>query len=172
MALGIMDDAILFAFEQAFVDRLQCVPMAVRFKLDLAGVKITLRQWSRLSVQARHELLLSPCGAPEDVGRYRALLTALLSDQGEIHGPLPPGSTVPWEDARSTPPQVRHFAASRGAPAPSDVQWRALSPLQRFTLLKLSRDNHDNVNFIPALGEFGLYGDPQDGPDASYAARS
>jgi len=28
--------------------------------------------------------------------------------------------------------------------------------LQRFTLLKLSRESHDNVNFIPALREFKL----------------
>ena len=33
---------------------------------------------------------------------------------------------------------------------------RRLTVLQRFVLLKLSRDNHDNVNFVPALREFGL----------------
>jgi hypothetical protein len=27
--------------------------------------------------------------------------------------------------------------------------------------LKLSRDKHDNVNFLPAMGEFGLYAEPR-----------
>jgi hypothetical protein len=48
------------------------------------------------------------------------------------------------------------FAISKGLAAPAPEQWRALSELERFVLVKLSRDNHDNVNFVPALGEFGL----------------
>ena len=41
----------------------------------------------------------------------------------------------------------------------TDGDWNALTPLQRFTLLKLSRDSHDNINFVPALVEFGLAGE-------------
>jgi hypothetical protein len=35
-------------------------------------------------------------------------------------------------------------------------QWAALSPLQRFALIKLSRSSHENSNFLPALKEFQL----------------
>jgi hypothetical protein len=38
-------------------------------------------------------------------------------------------------------------------------QWASLLPLQRFALIKLSRSNHENHNFVPALQEFGLLGD-------------
>ena len=31
-----------------------------------------------------------------------------------------------------------------------------LHQLERFVLVKLSRDHHDNLNFVPALREFGL----------------
>ena len=40
--------------------------------------------------------------------------------------------------------------------ADRQAQRHALSPLQRFTLVKLSRAKHDNVNFVPAMREFGL----------------
>jgi Conserved nitrate reductase-associated protein (Nitr_red_assoc) len=33
-------------------------------------------------------------------------------------------------------------------------QWATLTPDQRFALLKLSRSNHENRNFLPALKEF------------------
>ena len=35
-------------------------------------------------------------------------------------------------------------------------QWKELSPLQRFALIKLSRRGHENRNFYPALQEFKL----------------
>ena len=44
-----MNDTQLFAFESDFVATLRCVPMAVRFKLDRCGIKLSLRQWSRFS---------------------------------------------------------------------------------------------------------------------------
>jgi hypothetical protein len=31
-----------------------------------------------------------------------------------------------------------------------------LTPLQRFALIKLTRSQHENNNFLPALIEFGL----------------
>jgi hypothetical protein len=134
--------------------------MAVRFKLDLCGVKLALRQWSRLSPDDRLGLLMSPCDTPAEAADYRARLVRLIGEKagGEVK-PLPEGSTVPWEEGERTPQAVAAFAATVAVAAPSDRAWSRLTPLQRFVLLKLSRDNHDNVNFRPALEEFGLYGE-------------
>ncbi len=89
---------------------------------------------------------------------YRRLLVELLEARTrEPAKSLPPGSTVPWEDGGATPQAVATFSRTLGVTPPSDVEWSRLSPLRRFVLLKLCRDNHDNVNFIPALREFGLY---------------
>ena len=152
------EHARLFAFEDDFVNTLRCVPMAVRFKLDLAGVKLSLRQWSRLRPEERRELLLSPCGRLEEIGPYRQRLADLIALRtGEAAKPLPPGSTVPWRTADRVPAAVEDFARSVGAEPPTREEWMRLTPLERFVLLKLSRDNHDNVNFIPALKEFSLY---------------
>jgi len=69
---------------------------------------------------------------------------------------LPVASRPAWEHAGRVPEQVIAWAAKVGVPAPSARQWRRLSPLQRFALLKLSLPGHDNDNFVPALREFGL----------------
>jgi hypothetical protein len=152
-----MNEIALFDFESDFVATLRCIPMAVRFKLDRVGVKLSLRQWSRLNGDERQALLLAPCQSSIELGQYRGHLVRLLNAQGQQDAaPLPPGATVEWGERDRTPDQVRSFALDAGVQAPSDTAWRRLTDLQRFALLKLSRDNHDNVNFIPALREFGL----------------
>ncbi|PZR33683.1 MAG: hypothetical protein DI526_12750 [Caulobacter segnis] len=149
--------ARLFAFEQDFVDSLRCVPMAVRFKLDRVGIKLTLRQWSRLTRQDRQELLLSPCSSDREVARWRALLETLVALRAdEPIKPLPPIDDAPWERVGEVPAAVATFALSKGLTPPPLEAWRALALLERYALVKLSREGHDNVNFAPALREFGL----------------
>ncbi len=156
-----MNDTTLFAFEDDFVATLRCIPMAVRFKLDLCGVKLSLRQWSRLSAEDRRELLMTPCDRPAEAETYRRQLTHLIEEKtGGGVKPLPEGSTVPWDQPERTPEAVKVFAASIDVAPPADLAWSGLTPLQRFVLLKLSRDNHDNVNFLPAMAEFKLYAGP------------
>lgn len=143
----------LFAFENDFVESLRCVPMAVRLKLDRAGVKLTLRQWSRFAVEERHALLHQTCDSPESIAAYRALLHDLVQRTGGCAAPLPEPFSPTW-NAPTPPDAVTAFARSRDVTAPSAAEWRSLSELERFVLVKLSRDNHDNVNFAPALAEF------------------
>ena len=61
----------------------------------------------------------------------------------------------PWDDP-DIPNQVTRKASEFGAVPPTPSQWRALTPLQRFALIKLSRDGEHGRNFMPALREFEL----------------
>ena len=152
-----MNDAALFAFESDFVASLRCIPMAVRFKLDHCGIKLTLRQWSRFTRADRQALLVAPCDSRGEVEAYRAALVDLVA--ARAHEAATPLATPPcgqWDDLLATPPVVAEYARSLGLRAPGVAQWRALTTLQRFVLIKLTRDSHDNVNFAPALREFGL----------------
>lgn len=159
--------ARLFAFEQDFVDSLRCVPMAVRFKLDRVGIKLTLRQWSRLTRQDRQELLLSPCSCDREVASWRALLKTLVALRAdEPIKPLPPIDDAPWERVGEVPAAVATFALSKGLAPPPLEAWRTLALLERYALVKLSREGHDNVNFAPALREFGLRASPEQRCDA------
>ena len=151
-----MSAAQLFEFESDFVDTLRCVPMAVRMKLDLCGIKLTLRQWSRLTVGDRVELLHAPCTQPQEISDFRDRLAALVERRsGEAARPLAQAACEAWRNS-TTPSAIRDYAAKLGMQAPGDQAWSSLTDLQRFALAKLARDNHDNVNFVPALREFGL----------------
>lgn len=152
-----MNNAQLFAFEDDFVATLRCIPMAVRLKLDRSGIKLSLRQWSRFTRDDRRELLDLPCTAGGEVSVYRERLVELVSLRArEEARALPMPVAAPWEAAGATPAVVTTYARSVGVAPPTDGQWRGLSELQRFVLIKLTRDNHDNVNFVPAMREFGL----------------
>ena len=152
-----LDDRRLFAFESDFVASLRCIPMAVRMKLDRVAIKLTLRQWSRFTHQDRQALLAAPCRTAAQVSAYRACLVDLVARRAhEVATPLAAPSAALSEALRDAPPVLTAYVRAVGVPAPTAGQWRRLSELQRFALIKLTRDNHDNVNFIPAMQEFGL----------------
>jgi hypothetical protein len=152
-----MNDHQLFAFEDDFVASLRCIPMAVRLKLDRSSIKLSLRQWSRFTKDDRQALLDAPCRSEGEVAAYRERLVELVALRAkEATKPLADPPAPLWESASAPPHAVASFAASVGVSPPSPRAWGELSELQRFALIKLTRDNHDNVNFIPAMREFGL----------------
>jgi hypothetical protein len=152
-----MNDSRLFDFENDFVATLRCVPMAVRFKLDQCGVKLSLRQWSRFTPFDRSTLLWKPCETPEEVEIYRAHLVELIAARAdELAKPLSQAPDTAWEQAGIVSAAVVAYAGSIGVSPPSLAQWANLTILERFVLIKLTRDNHDNINFTPAMEEFGL----------------
>jgi hypothetical protein len=147
----------LFDFESDFVASLRCIPMAVRFKLDLAGVKLSLRQWSRFTEGDRRALLLQPCATPAAIDNYRTILIELVATRaGEVAKPLPEEPCDLWREPAAIPAAVVERALDHGLAPPGQAQWAQLTDLQRFVLLKLTRAGHDNVNFAPAMREFGL----------------
>jgi hypothetical protein len=126
---------------------LPCVPMAVRMKLDQAGVKLDLRAWLGFSEDERRELLAA-AGGPA----FRERVRVLASRTGNLPKDLLVPALPPWEE-KLPPADLARKAADEGVPLD---KWADLSPLQRFALLKLSRPGHENRNFLPACREFGL----------------
>ena len=68
----------IFQFEQDFAGSLRCIPMAVRFKLDRCGVKLSLRQWSRFVPEERDRMLRLACERREEIEAYRRELEELI----------------------------------------------------------------------------------------------
>lgn len=154
-----MTAAQMFAFEADFVASLRCIPMAVRFKLDRCGIKLSLRQWSRFTPADRRSLLDAACVTDGEVAAYRDALVELVAQRvQEVAKPLAVAPCGAWEDPSGPPGVVADHARAVGLPPPAPAAWAGLSELQRFVLVKLTRDNHDNVNFAPAMREFGLTG--------------
>ena len=153
LGLGMSD---FFEFEADFVESLRCIPMQVRFKLDTCGVKLKLHQWSLFNADDRLQLVDRSCVSGAEIAAYRSFLGELiLLRSGEVASELPIDPEPPWFTDLMIPDSVMEKAESVGA-IMLGSQWSMLKPLQRFALIKLSRSNHENTNFRPALKEFGL----------------
>jgi molybdopterin-guanine dinucleotide biosynthesis protein A len=158
---GEPEHARLFHFEDDFVRNLRCIPMCIRFKLDRTGVKLSLRQWSRFTLDDRKQLRLAPCETQAEVDAYRRLLLDLIAGRSTEPPKTLAQAPAPTWEAPEPPAEVQQIALQQGARSPEPAAWRGLTGLQRYALVKLSRDKHENANFTPALREFGLLGEPR-----------
>ncbi|GAB4243066.1 MAG: nitrate reductase associated protein [Elainellaceae cyanobacterium] len=143
-----------FQFEADFVDSLRCIPMQVRLKLDTCGVKLKLPHWHQFTPEERQMLVSQPCETEPEVQAYRDLLRQLVqAHTGEFPSDLAIDPQPAWLDADHIPDTVQAKSQEVAVNLTPD-QWANLSPLQRFALIKLSRSQHENKNFLPAIKEF------------------
>jgi hypothetical protein len=143
-----------FRFEEDFVEEnVRCIPMIVRFKLDAVGIKLKLSEWSKFNVEERREL------AVRDSNKlYRAYVEELIDKYCGTEATLLEIEKHPaWADVYNIAHQLDERAQQVGMPI-SIVDWRGLTNLQRFALLKLCRPGHESKNFIKALKEFNVGG--------------
>ena len=130
--------------------------MQVRLKLDTCGVKLKLPQWNKFNSDDRQRLVDTPCSLEPEIAAYRDLLHHLvLQRTGDTATDLAIDPHPDWQDATTIPASVQEDAKEVGVTL-SPSQWASLTPLRRFALIKLSRSDHENNNFLPALKEFQL----------------
>ncbi|MFN6354011.1 MAG: nitrate reductase associated protein [Cyanobacteriota bacterium] len=143
----------VFGFETDFAGDLRCLPMAVRRKLDLAGVKLKLVHWHGLSSAERQRLLAWPDhpAALEDL-RLWLLERSHTLPQGPA-SPLPPALATAWQRGEEIPEVLAASCRQLGLPL-TPKTWRSLDELQRFALVKLSHPGHEHRNLPKALEEF------------------
>ena len=145
-----------FEFEQDFIGSLRCIPMVVRHHLDTCGVKLKLDHWNRFSHSDRQALVDWPCETPAQAQTYQERLQAMITARtGAPAKTLEVLDAPPWQQVDAIPEKVVEKFAQQQVPLQL-AQWQALSELQRFALIKLSRPSHENLNFMPAVKEFGL----------------
>ena len=147
---------MFFQFESDFIDSLQCIPMQVRLKLDTCGVKLKLAHWNKFNQQERQTLVDMPCTTEAESQGYREFLQHLVTEKtGAPAKELPVDANPPWLNATIVPVNVQEKATEFEVNLTVE-QWKNLTPLQRFALIKLTRASHENSNFYPALQEFDL----------------
>ena len=129
--------------------------MAVRRKLDLAGVKLKLQHWSELPATERADLLAwaDDPTAIEALREHLLRRTASLSAGQARELPRPAGE--PWQQGEELPAVLAASCAQLGLKVRGDG-WAELDELQRFALVKLSHPGHEHRNLPRALAEFGL----------------
>jgi hypothetical protein len=149
----------LFNFEADFSSDLRCLPMAVRRKLDLAGVKLKLVQWHGLSSAERLSLLQWK----DDSNSLKEMRKWLLARSNSLPDgpakPLEPARSCAWQQADILPGEVALSCAQLGLKI-EPKRWANLDELERFALIKLSHPGHEHRNLPSALLEFQFLRDP------------
>ncbi len=154
-------DKKYFDFEEDFVEEnIRCIPMIVRLKMDLVGIKLKLAEWSKFSIEERVMLALKQCENEEDKKSYHDYLNTLVKMKtGNIATALEIDPQPAFRVLDSIPVQLLQSCKDFNCVI-EIAQWRALSELQRFALLKLCRPGHENRNFPKAIREFNLTHNP------------
>lgn len=146
-----------FKFEEDFMeDNVRCIPMVVRFKMDAAGVKLKLSEWSKFHPEERVKLALMPIDQSEALDYYHQYLIALITKYtGNAATKLDIDTQPAWANLQQIPEMLMEKSSEIELNI-SLNQWERLTDIQRFALLKLCRPGHENKNFPKAVKEFGL----------------
>jgi len=146
-----------FQFEEDFVEaNIRCIPMIVRFKMDAVGVKLKLSEWSKFKVGERIDLALLPCNDEKEQEQYNNYLRSLIKKYtGEEGTALEINRHPEWANTDVVPGTLSDRLIKFDCIL-TDDKWRSLTDLQRFALLKLMKEGHENKNFPKAIKEFGL----------------
>ena len=145
----------IFAFEADFSGDLRCIPMAVRRKLDLAGVKLKLAHWHGLSEAERRDLLDWP-DSPHELERLHIWLLARSAElpQGPARA-IDPLHNAAWLRGGVIPDVLLESCRQLGVNLRAE-RWSQLDELERFALVKLCHPGHEHRNLPRALEEFDL----------------
>ena len=146
-----------FDFEEDFIEEnVRCIPMIARFKMDAAGIKVKLSEWSRFKKEERIELALKPCGNKGEAALYNNYLAELIRKRANAEATVLPANNAPaWANLKEIPELLQQRAREFNWEITNE-QWSGLTNLQRFALTRLYRSGHENKNFPRAMKEFGL----------------
>jgi hypothetical protein len=143
-----------FQFESDIYERLNCVPMAVRRKLDRVGLKVGLDQWQSFSRAER----LAICYMPALSHDEREALREVLNEAAKARsGCLPKELSEPALEEACPPCSVPILLAVRSKAAGYDLAeevWQSLDEDERYALLKLGNGKTVSHNLPKALAEF------------------
>lgn len=131
---------------------LEFIPLAVRRKLDLAGLKLSLKAWTAMTRAERLSVCHLPVDGQGDLDVYREALTGFAERAGHPVASLEGGPVDPatWSSAR-----IPDTVAVR-APNLTPAQWSALPEEARYVLFRLSEARRSPEKLEAALRELRL----------------
>jgi hypothetical protein len=144
-----------FDFEGDIHDSLSYVPLSVRRKLDLSGLKISLTGWQALSREERLSLCHLPVDSVEDLAVYREVLQGFAARANVTLEPLWGPSCEPghWNAAGV---QARLSEKLGARPGVDEGRLTRLSEEERYALFKLAEPKRQPDKLLLALKELGL----------------
>lgn len=143
-----------YRHESDIYSSLSRIPLHVRMKLDLTGVKISLKAWLAFDLAERTALCHLPVETDEEKQAFSSYLDFLSRKYfTQAAAKVPPESDTRWNDLNLVPSSV-HEKSARTGRAVSPEEWRALDFYRRYALYKLSNSKNEPEQFFAALEEF------------------
>jgi hypothetical protein len=142
-----------FQYESAYYEALSRVPLDVRRKLDVTGIKISLKDWLAFSFEERNVL----CHLPIEIAEERRAFTAYLDFLLRRYRGAPPALTEPmdqahWENGREIPRPVADKSRASSTPVTAE-EWSRWRSDQRYALYKTAISKSEPQAFFEVLKE-------------------
>ncbi len=143
-----------FKFEDEMHESLQCVPMAVRRKLDRVGLKVSLEPWKALDRGERLAICHLPVSTPEECDALATFIREAILRRFGVEPKSLNDTQRAGAEPPSTPPDVLVARAREAGFDLNDSVWARLDGDERFALIKMGADSKPSHNLGAALKEF------------------
>jgi hypothetical protein len=130
------------------------IPLHLRMKLDVTGIKISLKDWLAFSIEERAVLCHLPVESEEEKQAFSSYLDFLSRRYrgGPVATTAAMSSSV-WESAHQVPVPVAGKSAPQIPPVTIE-EWRHWQSHQRYALYKTALSQSEPEQFFAVLKEF------------------
>ena len=140
-----------FDYEAAYYPNLDRLPLHVRMKLDLTGVKLSLKDWLAFHIEERIVICHLPVEDEDEKQAFRKYLN-FLSQQycGAPAKMLPPMDPFSWAISDRVPGPVLEQSSGNGK-AVTLEEWTNWASHQRYALYKTAVSRSEPEKFFAVL---------------------
>ena len=141
-----------FRYEKAFYPNLDRLPLHVRMKLDLTGIKLSLKQWLAFHIEERSAICHLPVEHEDEKKVFKDYLNFLSRQYcGAPAQELSPMEAL-WEISDQIPAPVRERSIDKGK-AVTVEEWIGWTSHQRYALYKTAVSKSEPEKFFAVLDE-------------------
>ncbi len=141
-----------FRYESEFYPTLNRLPLCVRMKLDLTGIKLSLKDWLAFSIEERQVICHLPIENQEEQAAFTAYLDFLCQKyNGSPVEMLPPLTASLWDTSRVPEPVLDRSETNGQAVTPQE--WSHWKFHERYALYKNAISKSEPEKFYAVLAE-------------------
>ena len=142
-----------YRHESDIYPSLSRIPLDVRMKLDMTGIKISLKDWLSFGIEERTVLCQLPVETDEEKQTFSSYLDFLSRRyQGESVKRTAAISSFLWDNGGLVPEPVSGKYRPEIAPISAD-EWRHWNSCQRYALYKTALSRSEPEHFFALLKE-------------------
>jgi hypothetical protein len=142
-----------FQHEAEFYPELSRLPLHVRMKFDLTGIKLSLKQWLAFSFEERKVICHLPVESDEELQAFVAYMNLLCRRyNGSAAQTFPPVTPALWDTPGRIPEPVVENSRNSGQ-AMTLEEWTHWQFHQRYALYKTAVSENEPEKFLAVLAE-------------------